>query len=221
MHHCVDTHLPPLTSIVIGRTKGVPGEGFTSWDIDDIGSAHQSVYQYDWTLVANPFAGFDEEDTIESLSRHIVRHPTGSEEVYQKIKTRGSIQAIFRAALLTAYGGKCAICELRFKETLDAAHIIPWAKATPSQRLSPQNGLLLCANHHKLFDSGRICVSEQFVVSHAKKGCKTTVFGRADKAATMKFHGAKIRLPKIRRLRPKRSYLKSRSQMKPNFETER
>lgn len=212
MHHCVDAHLPPLTSIVINMTKGVPGKGFTSWEIDDINAAHKSVYRHDWTLVANPFSGFDEEDTIESLSRHIVDNPARSKEVYRKVKVRGSIQTIFRNAVLTAYDGRCAICGLRFKETLDAAHIIPWSKATHSQRLSPRNGLLLCANHHKLFDSRRICISEKFVVEvrHGSKRCNTATFGKSDKAATIKFHGASLRLPEHRHLWPKRKYLRRR-----------
>ena len=211
MHHCVDAYLPPLTAIVIGKTKGVPGEGFTSWAIDDIGAAHQSVYRYDWNLVANPFAGFDEADTIESLSRRIVSDPARSEEVYAKIRVRGQIQTIFRAALLRTYGERCAICGLSFKEALDAAHIIPWSKATPSQRISPRNGLLLCSNHHKLFDSGRISIAENFVVLHDRQACDTDSYGKADKAASTKIHGARLRLPSNRNLRPKRSYLRRRN----------
>ena len=216
MHHCANAHLPPLTSIVIGKFSGVPGEGFTSWAIDDIAGAHQSVFRYDWTLVPNPFAGFDEEDTIESLSRIILNDPTKSAELYAKIQIRGSVQAIFRTSVLIAYGGKCAICGLSFKESLDAAHIIPWSKATPSQRISPRNGLLLCSNHHKLFDSGRIGISGDFMVLHDHQGHDTDSYGKADKAATIKFHDAKLRLPENPSLWPKRGYLKRRISAKYN-----
>ena len=195
MHHCIDDHLPPLTSIVISKSKGVPGEGFISSAIDDIDDAHQAVYRCDWDVLANPFGGFDEEDTIESLSQLLVNDPARSEEVYAKIRVRGPIQAIFRTALLAAYDGKCSICSLSFKETLDAAHIIPWPKASPSQRISPRNGLLLCSNHHKLFDAGLIGISEDFVVLHDDNGYDGDSYGKAGKDATARFHGVRLRLP--------------------------
>lgn len=39
---------------------------------------------------------------------------------------------------------------------LIASHIKPWAKSEAKEKLDPDNGLLLCPNHDKLFDSGLI-----------------------------------------------------------------
>ena len=210
MHHCIDNHLPPLTSIVIGKSRGVPGQGFISWEIDDINAAHQAVYRYNWDVVANPFEGFDEEDTIQSLAWFLMNDPARSEEVYAKIRVRGPVQAIFRTVLLAAYDDKCSICGLSFKETLDAAHIIPWSKANPSQRISPRNGLLLCSNHHRLFDNGWIDISEDFVVIHNNKGWDEDSYEDADKAATTRFGDSRLRLPENKGLWPKRRFLRRR-----------
>ena len=142
--HCMDYRLPPLTAVVISKTRGRPGPGFIAWDIDDIGGAYEGVYLHNWDTVENPFGGFDKDDTTETLSRELVDHPNTSEEIYARIKVRGPAQAVFRAALLTAYDGACSICGLSFKEALDAAHIIPWSNASPAERIAPRNGILLC-----------------------------------------------------------------------------
>ena len=39
---------------------------------------------------------------------------------------------------------------------LEASHIKPWADSNDSERLDPNNGLLLTASLHKLFDAGLI-----------------------------------------------------------------
>lgn len=200
LYHCMGSKLPPLTAIVIGTTTDKPGRGFIAWEIDDIKSAYEAVYLHNWDTVENPFGGFDKNDTTETLSRELVDHPDKSEEIYTKVKVRGPAQAIFRAALLTAYDGACSICGLSFKEALDAAHIVPWSKASHSERISPRNGILLCSNHHKLFDSGRIQISEDFKVVDKYYGKKC--HGGADKAATIAFHLKPLRLPNNKGLWP-------------------
>ena len=34
----------PSTAIVVGRTSGIPGNGFIAWDVDDIDSAQHEVF---------------------------------------------------------------------------------------------------------------------------------------------------------------------------------
>ena len=211
--HCMDYKLPPLTAIVIGKTKGRPGQGFIAWDIDNIEGAYETVYRHNWDTVENPFGGFNKDDTTETLSRALVDDPDKSEEIYAKIKVRGPAQAIFRAALLTAYDGACSICGLSFKEALDAAHIIRWSKASHAERIAPRNGILLCSNHHKLFDSGRIQISEDFKVVDKYDG--ENCHGGADKAATVAFHHQPLRLPKNKELWPSRELVRKRLQGDP------
>jgi len=58
-------------------------------------------------------------------------------------------QAKFRLSLFKKYGSKCAVCNIRNKYLLDAAHIIPVEKNGTNDW---RNGLLLCKNHHVAFD---------------------------------------------------------------------
>ena len=58
-------------------------------------------------------------------------------------------QRSFRERVLHAYRSQCALCRLRHRELLDAAHIMPDSEAGPP---SVPNGLALCKLHHAAFD---------------------------------------------------------------------
>lgn len=205
--YCLANRLPPLTSIVVRKTTGVPGDGFIAWDVDDLMSAHATVFGFNWTLVQNPYGTFGADDTPESLATRLVTNPGDSGELYAKVKVRGVAQDIFRAALRNAYGSKCAICCLSFPNALDAAHIIPWGKATPDQRLDPRNGLLLCSLHHRLFDAGLITLTESGRVAYYDPEMKDGSYSAADKQMTVSLHGKNAHLPTNRELRPSSHFL--------------
>ena len=76
------------------------------------------------------------------------------------------------------------MCALSFEEAWDAAHVIPSAKSSPALRISPRNGILLCANHHKLFDSGWIGISEDYRILLLDESYHENEYSEADKAAT-------------------------------------
>ena len=65
-------------------------------------------------------------------------------------------QANFRATLISAYEGKCVITGCDALEALEAAHITPY-RGSHTDR--PQNGLLLRADLHSLFDLGLLAVN--------------------------------------------------------------
>lgn len=62
----------------------------------------------------------------------------------------------FRKSLINKYNCKCCLCGVNNPDLLIASHIKPWAQSDKYEKLSPENGLLLCPNHDKLFDSGYI-----------------------------------------------------------------
>lgn len=64
-------------------------------------------------------------------------------------------QPAFRAALLAAYGGRCAITGCDAPQALEAAHIYPY-RGTHTNDAS--NGLLLRSDVHTLFDLGLISI---------------------------------------------------------------
>ena len=93
-------------------------------------------------------------------------------------------QGRFRTALLAAYQGQCAITGEGVEDVLEAAHIIPFARATSH---SVANGLLLRADWHVLFDLGLVSV---------KPGTWRILVSRIlDGTTYAKKRGRRLRLP--------------------------
>ena len=71
-------------------------------------------------------------------------------------------QRSFRERVLMAYRESCAICQLRHRELLDAAHIIPDIE---DQGLPiVKNGVSLCKIHHAAFDSNIIGINPNYYI---------------------------------------------------------
>lgn len=81
--------------------------------------------------------------------------PDGRRKVIQEIVRRQG-QPKFRKALLAAYAGKCAVTGCDVGAVLEAAHIAPYL-GTDSNAI--QNGLLLRADIHTLFDLGQLKIT--------------------------------------------------------------
>ena len=54
-HYCNDNNLPPLTSIVVGKGRGTPGEDIPM-ELEDADKQRETVYDYDWFNVYPPSA---------------------------------------------------------------------------------------------------------------------------------------------------------------------
>lgn len=85
------------------------------------------------------------------LRRYIVR------ETRQRLH-----QPRFRATVLRAYAGRCAVFALRHPELLDAAHIV--ADGDEDGVPVVRNGLALCKIHHAAYDAGILGVRPDLVV---------------------------------------------------------
>lgn len=72
-------------------------------------------------------------------------------------------QASFRAAVITAYRGRCALSGLREPRLLDAAHIVSDTDETMGQPVV-ENGLPLSKLHHAAFDSHLIGIDPDYRV---------------------------------------------------------
>ena len=72
-------------------------------------------------------------------------------------------QGRFRADLLRAWGGRCAVTSIDIEPLLRASHIKPWSSSNNKERLDPMNGLLLASNYDAAFDAG--------LISFDKDGC--------------------------------------------------
>jgi predicted restriction endonuclease len=69
-------------------------------------------------------------------------------------------QGPFRDLLEHEFGSACCISGLTNKRLLIASHIIPWSKATQSEKTDSDNGLLLSVTWDALFDKGIISFSD-------------------------------------------------------------
>jgi putative restriction endonuclease len=162
--YCLQNLLPPLT-ILAAKADGVPGAGFIAWPPENLEEGRELVYAKNWNDIVNPWGYSLEGQTEKGLVRRLQTNPNESGTVYRLVKDRGMIQILFRKLLLKAYRGKCCICKMNHEVVLEACHIVPWNVSSQEQRLDVRNGILLCANHHKLFDKGLIEVKEDYSIS--------------------------------------------------------
>lgn len=98
----------------------------------------------------------------------------------------------FRRSLLRLYGKRCAVSNTSIVEILEAAHIRPYDGSSTDK---PQNGLLLRADLHTLFDLGLFAIDPK---------TRTVVFSRKLKgtAYDREFGGKKVRGPIEKRFEP-------------------
>ena len=68
-------------------------------------------------------------------------------------------QKKFRKSLLESYEGRCAISGCNVQQVLEAAHIMPYLGEETNH---VENGLLLRADLHTLFDLGKIKIDAQY-----------------------------------------------------------
>ena len=106
--------------------------------------------------------------TRKVLNRWLSRHQTADSQgrdaavrfTIQQIEARLG-QPEFRAKMLRAYGGRCAISGCDIDVALEAAHI-RGVKSGGTHAVS--NGLLLRADLHTLLDAGYLTISDKFKV---------------------------------------------------------
>jgi len=113
------------------------------------------------------------------------------------VQRRG--QSDFRRALLSAYGGRCAVSGCAVEEVLEAAHILPYLGPETNH---VQNGLLLRADVHALFDLGRIWFDPDTLALQLHPSLAGTEYAQ--------FKGRPLRLPSNKRAHPSRKALRKR-----------
>ena len=97
-------------------------------------------------------------------------------------------QRSFRVAVLDSYGRRCAITNEKTLPVLEAAHIREY-RDLPVHSIN--NGILLRADIHKLFDSGYVTVTPEYQFEVSRRIKEEFENGRDYYA----LHGSRIRLP--------------------------
>jgi putative restriction endonuclease len=113
----------------------------------------------------------------------------------------------FRERVLHAYREQCALCKLRHRELLDAAHIVADREPEGEPRVS--NGLALCKLHHAAFDSYFLTVGPEYRVI-VRRDLLEEEDGPTLRHALQGLHGERIQLPRRADLRPSEALLARR-----------
>ena len=74
-------------------------------------------------------------------------------------------QGKFHFDVISLYGLECAVCGIKHKPIIEAAHVLPKANHGSDH---PENGIPLCANHHELFDNHWFTIDTKMQVIAAK-----------------------------------------------------
>lgn len=116
-------------------------------------------------------------------------------------------QRTFRERVLQAYRSQCALCKLRHRELLDAAHIIGDREAHGAPVVP--NGISLCKIHHAAFDSNIIGISPDYKVQ-VRKDILEEIDGPMLKFGIQELNGNQMILPDQQNFWPDRDRLSER-----------
>ena len=119
-------------------------------------------------------------------------------------------QAMFREAVMTAYGGRCALSGLPEPMLLDAAHIISDKNEKLGQPVVP-NGIPLSKIHHSAFDAHLIGIDPDYRL-HVSGRLMEMIDGPMLEALK-RLHGGTIHLPSRRQDMPDRERLAVRFEL--------
>ena len=126
--------------------------------------------------------------------------PVGRER--EVITTQRANQSYFRNALLENYERRCCVSGLAVESLLVASHIKPWSEADPAtERLSPENGLLLDALHDRAFDKGLMTIDYDLRVVVSQKVPRD----EAGESLLWRYAGRTINVPG--RFKPRREFI--------------
>lgn len=105
----------------------------------------------------------------------------------------------FRERVLDAYRDQCALCRLRHRELLDAAHIVADVDVGGEPIVS--NGLALCKIHHAAYDAFLLGIRPDYVVE-IRVDILAEVDGPMLRHGLQGLHESQILLPRARDKRP-------------------
>lgn len=116
-------------------------------------------------------------------------------------------QQSFRERVLIAYREQCALCRLRHRELLDAAHIVP--DSEPEGVPEVRNGLALCKLHHAAFDRMFIGIRPDLVVE-VRRDILDEEDGPMLLHGLKELHNRRVWVPRHNRSRPSTELLEHR-----------
>jgi putative restriction endonuclease len=137
----------------------VPGQYLAIWPVFIVGddpSGLTFTVAADDARIAESAAQQTSEPTLE-VRETAIRRAYITATVRARLHQRG-----FRERVLRAYRDQCALCRLRHRNLLDAAHIVEDSDEAGEPEVT--NGLSLCKIHHAAFDHLIIGIRPDYVV---------------------------------------------------------
>ena len=116
-------------------------------------------------------------------------------------------QPVFRQRVIQAYETSCAMCHLRHRSLLDAAHIIPDRETRGVPAVS--NGMALCKIHHAAYDQNILGVRPDHVIQ-VRADILEEIDGPMLKYGLQNMHDQRLSLPRRRADRPNHDLLEER-----------
>ncbi len=150
----------------------------------------------------------DDISTIdfESIENSMLSENTMARRAYITSTVRLRLhQRDFRERVLNAYRSQCALCRLRHRELLDAAHILP--DSSPEGEPLITNGISLCKLHHAAYDSFILGVSPDYFI-YIRQDVLHEHDGPILQHGLKDLHGSKILLPSHEIDWPNQDFLK-------------
>jgi putative restriction endonuclease len=183
----------------------VPGEYLPSWPVFVVRDEPDEL---------SFFVAIEAEALLGGSFRDAALPPdptgTGTRRYASRLVAQRVHQLAFRRRVLDAYRDRCAVCRLRHRELLDAAHILP--DTHPRGEPVVSNGLALCKLHHAAFDSYILGVRPDLRVE-----IRIDVLGEGDgpmlRHGLQGFQGSSIEIPGTVRLRPNPEFLAERYEL--------
>lgn len=141
------------------RNYKIHGMGHSNVWYDEKDEASSKVLEY-----IERYSNEDKE-RIGKIEESLEQFEGSVKEAIVKIRVN---QDKFRNALLNKYK-HCCLCPIDDERLLVASHIKPWKDSDNSEKLDVNNGLLLCANHDRVFDKGLISFDSngKIMISHS------------------------------------------------------
>lgn len=119
------------------------------------------------------------DSTLVADIKSIISNQTAEPTTVQALVNARVGQGKFGLAVRQLWNHRCSVTGSSVKIALEASHIQPWRNSNDNQRLDPNNGILLTASLHKLFDAGLISFesSEKMIVSSKLSSSECEIYG--------------------------------------------
>lgn len=141
----------------------------------------EAALEFGGALLSGPLEG-------ATITDESARRRYATRLIQARLHQRG-----FRERVLRAYQEQCAMCRLRQRELLDAAHIKP---DTAGGAPVVSNGLALCKIHHTAFDVGVLGVRPADLRIEVRRDILDQVDGPMLRHGLQGLKGERIRLPR-------------------------